>query len=129
MPHAEADPRRFLTYLVHALQSVEPGLGESILELLQSPDPPPTELILADVINAVAHVRQGFTLVLDDYHMVDSEPVDAALTFLLDHLPPQMHLVVTAREDPQFPLARYRSRGQLAELREADLRFTPGEAA
>ncbi len=69
------------------------------------------------------------TLVLDDYHLIDSGSVDAALTFLVDHMPPAMHLVVTTREDPQLPLARYRSRGQLAELRESDLRFTPAEAA
>jgi LuxR family maltose regulon positive regulatory protein len=126
---ADGDPRRFLVYLVSALQTVEPNLGEGVLRLLQSPEPPPTELVLAELINAIAQVQRKLTLVLDDYHMVDSKPVDAALTFLLDHLPPQVHLVVATREDPQLPLARYRSRGQLAELREADLRFTPAEAA
>ena len=129
LDEADSDPRRFLTYLVSALQAVEPSLGESVLRLLQSPEPPPTEVVLADLINAIAKVQREIGVVLDDYHMVDSGPIDDALTFLLDHLPPQMHLVVTAREDPQLPLARYRSRGQLAELREADLRFTPAEAA
>ncbi|HSR48812.1 MAG TPA: hypothetical protein VLL77_12595, partial [Anaerolineales bacterium] len=126
---SDGDPRRFLAYLVNALRTVDPSFGESVLGRLQSPEPPPTELVLADLVNEIARAQQEFTLVLDDYHMVDSRPVDEALTFLLDHLPPQMHLVVTAREDPQLPLARYRSRGQLAELREADLRFTPAEAA
>ena len=73
--------------------------------------------------------RINFTLVLDDYHLIDSKPVDQALTFLIEHLPPQMHLVITTREDPQLPLARLRARGQLTELRAADLRFTPAEAA
>lgn len=129
LDEADSDPRRFLVYLVSALQTVNANLGESVLGLLQSPEPPATELLLSDLINDVAQGQQGFTLVLDDYHLVESRPVDAALTFLLDHAPPQMHLVVVAREDPQLPLARYRSRGQLAELREADLRFTPAEAA
>jgi LuxR family maltose regulon positive regulatory protein len=129
LDEGDSDPRVLLVYLVSALQTVEPNLGESILSRLQSPEPPPTELVLADLINEIAQVQREFGLVLDDYHMVDSRPVDAALTFLLDHLPPQMHLVVTTREDPQLPLARYRSRGHLAELREADLRFTPAEAA
>ena len=71
---------------------------------------------------------RNFILVLDDYHMIDSEPIDRALTFLLDHLPPQMHLVIATREDPSLPLPRYRVRGQLTELRAADLRFTPAEA-
>ena len=74
--------------------------------------------------------RINFTLVLDDYHVIDSKPVDTdALTFLLEHLPPQMHLVIATREDPNLPLARLRARGQLTELRAADLRFTPAEAA
>jgi LuxR family maltose regulon positive regulatory protein len=129
LDEADGDPRLFLMYLVSALQTVAPNLGESILSRLRSPEPPPTESALADLINEIARVQQEFSLVLDDYHVVDSRPVDTALTYLLDHVPPQMHLVVTAREDPQLPLARYRSRGHLAELREADLRFTPSEAA
>ena len=68
-------------------------------------------------------------MVLDDYHVIDSKPVDEALTFLIEHAPPQMHLVITTREDPHLPLARLRARGQLTELRAADLRFTPAEAA
>ena len=76
-----------------------------------------------------ATIVDDFTLVLDDYHVIDAPAVDHALAFLLDHLPPQMHLVITTREDPQLPLARYRVRGQLTELRAADLRFTPAEAA
>jgi LuxR family maltose regulon positive regulatory protein len=129
LDEADGDPRRFLAYLVSALQTVEPNLCESILGRLQSPEPPPTDLVLAELVNEIAQVHRKLILVLDDYHMVDSRPVDAALTFLLDHLPPQMHLVVVTREDPQLPLARYRSRGQLVELREADLRFSPAEAA
>ena len=100
-----------------------------MLGVLQSPQPPPIESILTALINEITTIPDNFIFVLDDYHIIDSKPVDNALAFLLEHLPPQMHLVITTREDPQFPLARLRARGQLTELRAADLRFTPAEAA
>ena len=96
---------------------------------LQSPQPPPTESILTALLNEITAIPDHFVLVLDDYHVIDAKPVDEALTFLLEHLPPQMHLVIATREDPPLPLARLRARGQLTELRAADLRFTPAEAA
>ncbi len=74
-------------------------------------------------------ISDHFVLVLDDYHVIDAKPIDHALTFLLEYLPPQMHLVIATREDPQLSLARLRARGQLTELRATDLRFTPSEAA
>jgi len=112
-----------------------------VLAVLQSPQPPPIESILTTLLNEIATVSDNFVLVLDDYHVIDAQPIDAstsvnastsvdeALTFLLDHLPPQMHLVIATREDPHLPLARLRGRGQLTELRAADMRFTPAEAA
>ena len=100
-----------------------------MLAVLQSPQPPPIELILTALLNEITTMPDNFILVLDDYHVIDSKPVDQALTFLLEHLPPQMHLVIATREDPPLPLARLRARGQLTELRAADLRFTPAEAA
>ena len=100
-----------------------------MLAVLQSPQPPPTESILTALLNEITTIPDNFILVLDDYHVIDSKPVDKALTFLLEHLPPQMHLVIATREDPPLPLAGLRARGQLTELRAADLRFTPAEAA
>ena len=100
-----------------------------MLGVLQSPQPPSTESILTTLLNEITTIPDNFVLVLDDYHVIDSKPVDQALTFLLEHLPPQMHLVIATREDPHLPLARLRARGQLTELRAADLRFTPAEAA
>ena len=97
--------------------------------MLQAPQPPPTEAILTALLNEITTLPDNFVLVLDDYHVIDAKPVDQALTFLLEHLPPQMHLVIATREDPQLPLARLRARGQLTELRATDLRFTPAEAA
>jgi LuxR family maltose regulon positive regulatory protein len=99
------------------------------VDVLQSPQPPPTELILTTLLNDVTTVPDHFLLVLDDYHVIDTKPVDDALIFLLEHLPPQMHLVIATRADPLLPLARLHARSQLTELRDTDLRFTTAEAA
>jgi LuxR family maltose regulon positive regulatory protein len=139
LDEGDNDPTCFLTYLVAALQTVEPKIGEGILGILHAAQsqPPPIELLLTDLLNEIIAISdnpstgsgQRFILVLDDYHVLDSKQVNGALTFLLEHLPPQIHLVIATREDPPLPLARLRVRGQLNELRAADLRFTPAEAA
>jgi LuxR family maltose regulon positive regulatory protein len=129
LDEGENDPARFLAYLVAALQTIAPTIGEGVLAVLQSPQPPPAETILTALLNDVTTFPDHFLLVLDDYHLIDAKPIDMALTFLLEHLPPHMHLVIVTREDPRLPLARLRARGQLAELRAADLRFTRAEAA
>ena len=122
------DFKRFLAYLVAALQGISATIGEGLLGVLQSPQPPPIESILTALLNDITTIRDHFVLVFDDYHVIDAKAVDHALTFLLEHLPPQMHLVIATREDPHLPLARLRARGQLTELRATDLRFTPTEA-
>ncbi|MCJ7520245.1 MAG: AAA family ATPase, partial [Anaerolineaceae bacterium] len=119
------DPARFLAYFVSALQTIAPNIGKGVLALLQSPQPPPIELILTNLLNEITTISDNFILILDDYHVIDSKPVDAVLTFLIKHLPPHMHLVITTREDPHLPLARLRTRGQLTEIRAVDLRFNP----
>ncbi|MHC1739838.1 MAG: LuxR C-terminal-related transcriptional regulator [Anaerolineaceae bacterium] len=129
LDEGDNDPTRFLTYLVAALQTIAPKIGVGVLSALQSPQPPPSEVILTTLLNEITTLPDHFILVLDDYHVIDSKPVDEALTFLLEHLPPQMHLVIATREDPPMPLARLRARSQLTELRATDLRFTPSEAA
>ncbi len=125
------DLNRFLTYLMAALQTAAPSIGE--MTILQSPQPPPTQAILTALLNEIttylASSGPGLVLVLDDYHLIETKAIDEALIFFIDHMPPQMYLVITTREDPPFPLARYRARGQMNELRAADLRFTPEEAA
>jgi LuxR family maltose regulon positive regulatory protein len=128
---------RFLTYFIAALQTIKAGIGESLLPALQSLQLPQAEAILTTLLNEIATIPnspsagsgQRFILVLDDYHLVESKQVDQALVFLLEHQSPQMHLVIATREDPSLPLARFRGRGQLTELRASDLRFTPSEAA
>jgi LuxR family maltose regulon positive regulatory protein len=128
LDEGDNDPTRFLTYLVAALQTIAANIGKGVLGVLQSPQPPSAESILTALLNEITTIPDNFILVLDDYHVIDAEPVDQAFTFLLEHLPPQMHLVIATREDPHLPLARLRARGQLTELRAADLRFTPSEA-
>ncbi len=128
LDEGDNDPTRFLTYFVSALQTIAANIGAGVLGVLQSPQPPSAELILTALLNEIAAISDNFILVLDDYHVIDARPVDNALAFLLGHLPPQMHLVITTREDPHLPLARLRSRDQLTELRATDLRFTPSEA-
>src|SRR5436305_2260255 len=129
LDEGDSDPTRFLTYLVAALRTIAPTLGEGVLGALQSPQPPPPEAMLTALLNDLTTIRDHLVLVLDDYHVLDATAVDHALSFLLEHLPPQMHLIIATREDPQLPLARLRARGQLTELRATDLRFTPSEAA
>jgi LuxR family transcriptional regulator, maltose regulon positive regulatory protein len=135
LDEADNDPNRFLAYLVAALQTVAPTVGAGALGVLQSPQSPPTESILTTLLNEITSLPDPFVLVLDDCHVIDARPADAltsvdeALTFLIEHLPPQMHLVLATREDPDLPIARLRAQGQLTELRAADLRFTPAEAA
>ncbi|MFN2131169.1 MAG: LuxR C-terminal-related transcriptional regulator [Anaerolineae bacterium] len=134
LDEGDNDPARFLAYLVAALRTMDGraelgNVGEGALGALQSPQPPPVEAVLTVLINEMAAISTDIVLVLDDYHLVQAQPVHDAVTFLLDHMPPSMHLVLTTRADPPLPIARLRARGQLVELRQADLRFTPGEAA
>lgn len=128
LDEGDNDFPRFLTYFAAALQTIAPDIARSVPGLLQTPQPPSPETILTMLVNEIATIPHDFILILDDYHMIDSRPVDQAMNFLLEHLPPQMHLVITTREDPPFPLARLRVRNQLTELRVADLRFTASEA-
>jgi len=137
LDEGDNDPTRFLTYLVAALQTlvlgkaegIRPEIGAAVLGALQSPQPPPIESLLTALLNEIAALTDSFILVLDDYHALDSTAVDELLAFLVEHEPAQMHLAIITREDPALPLARLRAGSQLTEIRTADLRFTPAEAA
>jgi LuxR family maltose regulon positive regulatory protein len=129
LDEGDGDPVRFLTYLLAALQTISPEMGKGLEGVFQSPQPPPMESVLTTLLNDITAVSKDFILVLDDYHVVDSNHVDRALSFLLEHQPPHMHLVLATREDPDLRLARLRARGRLNELRAADLRFSLAEAA
>ena len=122
------DPALFWTYLVAALNTGVPGVGSGALSVLQPPQPP-NEAGLVALLNDLDAISNDVVLVLDDYHVIDARDVQDGMAFLLEYLPPQIHLVIASRADPPLPLARLRGRGELAEIRAADLRFTPGEAA
>jgi LuxR family transcriptional regulator, maltose regulon positive regulatory protein len=121
------DPALFWTYLVAALKTAVPGIGGSALPLLESPQPP-MEAALGSLLNDLS-ASNDVVMVLDDYHVINTRDVLDGMAFLLEHLPPQIHLVIASRADPTLPLARLRGRGELVEIRAADLRFTPEEAA
>jgi LuxR family maltose regulon positive regulatory protein len=124
----ESDSRAavFWTYTITALQTAVPGLGADALALLQ-PAPAPIELVLASLLNDLNAVPNELHLVLDDYHLVDGPGLETGMVYLLEHLPPHVHLVISSRADPALPLARLRARGELVELRAAELRFTLDE--
>jgi LuxR family maltose regulon positive regulatory protein len=126
---SDRDPARFATYLTLGLRAFTPEIGSGVLRGLQSGQPPPLDALVTALINELAALSVSGIIVLDDYHLVDSDEVDRALTLLIDHLPAQIHLVIATREDPDLPLARWRGRDQLSEVRIADLRFSPEECA
>ena len=125
---ADNEPATFWTYVVTALQGAVPGVGSDALELLRT-RPLPTELLLTTLLNDLTAAPRAVWLVLDDYHLVDDPDVGRGMAFLLQHLPAQVHVVLSTRADPDLPLARWRVRGELVEIRAADLRFTSDEAA
>ena len=139
LDEGDNDPVRFLTYLVGALQGVDEAIGQSVEDILQSPQlasaaTAPTDQVawievpMAALISDVTAATAALVLVLDDYHLISAAPVHRTLRFLIDHQPPSMHIVISTREDPPLSLPRLRVRGQMTEVRERDLRFTEEEA-
>lgn len=123
------DPASFLTYLFASLQRIATDMGEGVLGLLQSPQQLPIESILTTLLNEIDAIPYPFILVLDDYHVIKTSLIDQAIALLIERMPPQMHLVIITREDPNLPIARLRVRDQLTEIRATELRFTASEAA
>ena len=122
---------RFLSYFLAALQQTGamPAQLEQLQQLAQSPERPAIENLLTDLINLLAAIPEHVVCVLDDYHLIENQGIHDALTFLIENLPPQLHLVLTTREDPPLPFFRWRARGAVNELRSSDLRFTQDEAS
>jgi LuxR family transcriptional regulator, maltose regulon positive regulatory protein len=123
------DPVRFWDYVIAAIQTAYPDIGEQTLTLLHEPQPLPIETILSSLINEISALPDSLNLVLDDYHVIESSAIHDGLTFLVEHMPSQMRLIITTRTDPPLPLARMRVRSQLLELRSADLRFSQQQIA
>jgi len=122
-------PIRFWTYVIAALNTLHPGVGEIPLTLLYSSPPSPIEDMLTSLLNALIQLPTETVLVLDDYHFIEAQPIHDPLTYLVEHLPANVHLVIASRSDPLLPLARLRARGALTELRAANLRFTSEETS
>ena len=130
LDEGDNDPARFWRYAVAALDRARPGISERVGPLLGPPTPPSFAGLVTALINDLAaQPGDEAVLVLDDYHAIGSQPVHASLEFLLEHRPPGLRLVLASRADPPLALARLRARGELAELRAADLQFTAEEAA
>lgn len=120
---------RFLTYFATALRSFAAEAGRTTLAMLHSTQPAPTKTVLTALINELSSIPDDCYLFLDDYHLINDQEVHSAFAYLVEHSPPSMHVVLASRSDPPLPLSRLRARGQLLEIRQSDLRFTPAEAA
>ncbi len=129
LDEGDNDPARFLAYLLAALQQIDGKIGAAAQAMLRSPQPTPGEAILTAVINDLAEIPQLFTLVMDDFHVIQNPIIHRQVGYLLDHQPASMLQVILTREDPLLPVSRLRSYGQVCEIREDDLRFTGEETA
>ncbi|MDX6365149.1 MAG: hypothetical protein QOK30_225, partial [Nocardioidaceae bacterium] len=125
----DSEPSSFWAYVLAALRTAAPEVGASAQGLLDSSGATPAKAVLTSLVNDLAVSAEDVVLVLDDYHVIQAPDIHEAMSFLIDHLPPQLRLVIATRSDPPLPLARLRARGQLVEVRAADLRFTEEETA
>src|SRR5215211_8632822 len=128
LDEGDNDPARFLSYLVAALRTIEEEIGEGVLSSLRGPGSPPIEALTGALINELADFPGTLAIVLDDYHLIDSDQVHGIVSFLLERLPSNVHLVIASRIDPPLPLARLRARAQITEINATDLSFTREEA-
>ena len=136
LDEGDNDLVQFLSYLLAALQRIIPGIGETALASLNSPQPPSMEAVLTPIVNEIAKMAEAgalrnccYMLVLDDYHVIDAQAVHDSLQFFLDHLPPPLHLAICGRADLPWSLSRLRASSQITELRSTDLRFNLEETA
>ncbi len=132
LDESDNDPCLFWTYFISALQKIEPGRGSFALENIRAgtanPEPLPIRNLLVPFLNELLEIEEPLFLVLDDYHFIEDRSIQESLSFFIDNLPPQVQLIIATRSDPPWPLARWRARGQLTEIRGDRLRFTPDEA-
>ncbi len=129
LDEGDNDPVRFWDYFIAALQTIQPGCGEKVVPWLHSSGPPSTKTMLNILINDLSRSKGDFAIVLDDYHLIESKEIHDGIAYLTEHLPSQLHMVIAARADPPVPLARFRGKGVMLEIRTDDLRFNLEEAA
>jgi len=123
------NPHRFWTYFITALQTVPQSLGQSSLKSLEFAHDSDPQNFLTELINDAAVLEHKIIIVLDDYHLISNQEIHSGLTFILDHSPPSLHIIIATRVDPPLPISRLRVRGKLTEFRAADLRFTNDESS
>ena len=128
LDESDNDLHRFFTYFTIALQQINPAVGQNVLDTLQTPNPPTAPIFLSHLINDLTQSNEQFTLVLDDYHLIDTETIHDALTFLVENQPPQLHLVILSRTEPPLPIVNLRAKNQLINIQANDLRFTRAES-
>ncbi|KAA3663908.1 MAG: ATP-dependent transcriptional regulator, partial [Chloroflexi bacterium] len=127
LDESDNDLHRFFTYFTIALQQIDATVGQNVLDTLQTPNPPAAPIFLSHLINDLAQSNQQFILVLDDYHLIDTEAIHNALTFLVENQPPQLHLVILSRTEPPLPITKLRAKNQIVTIQANDLRFTRAE--
>jgi LuxR family maltose regulon positive regulatory protein len=129
LDEGDSDPSRFVSYFLLCIQSILPEFGNAIMNVVQSPKPPPAEVLFTLLLKELEDIPERLVLVLDDYHTIGNLIIHQQISFLLEHLPPRIHIVVITREDPLIPISRLRSRNELLEIRQENLRFTLDETA
>jgi LuxR family maltose regulon positive regulatory protein len=129
LDEGDNDPVRFWTYLIAAVQAVHPEVGDEARQIVGSPQLRSAELVVVSLLNEIAELTRDLILVLDDYHLIQAQQIHDGLNYLLDHQPPNLHLVLISRVDPPLSLARSRAHRQLIEIRAVDLQFSAAEAA
>lgn len=129
LDQGDNDPARFLMYFIAAIQRINPEIGKELLPSLQSAPIPETEFLLTNLINEITELADSFAIVLDDYHLITEAKIQDLLIFFLERLPTNVHLLISSRSDPPWPLARFRVRGQITEIRSQEMRFTQKETA
>jgi len=121
------DPAVFFSYTISGIQNIRKEFGQSALELLKSPKEPNSESITSLLINDILSINQDFLLVFDDFHLISNNEIFVVVTYLLEHIPENIHIVISSRSDPNLPIAKLRSQDQLVELRSDDLSFSAND--
>jgi LuxR family transcriptional regulator, maltose regulon positive regulatory protein len=128
LDEGDNEPVLFWMYVLTALDRQQPGLCTQLVTYLQTQQAPPLRSVLQTLINRLAEQSQPFLLILDDYHLITEQAIHTSLTYLVEHLPPQLHLILATRTDPPLPVSLLRARGHLLEVRTDELRCNPDEA-
>ena len=129
LDEGDNDPVRFWDYFIASIQTFQTDFAENIMPWLKSSQPPSTEPLMVALINELANIVGDFVIVLDDYHLIESQQIQDGISYMLEHMPAQIHLVIATRSDPPLPLSRFRGKGIMLEVHTDELRFTRDEAA